>query len=625
MVNELKRAWYKTKRFLAKNHYYVPLIIIILLLVGIVFVCLSPFVYQYITNEGNIYGDDDTTTTYIYNDIIYDDGIFVHKDGDGSTGDNWEEGYTTLNKAISETSVDLDDKTIIFVGFGLFDVNVANCLLINKNVHIVGSGRDGTIFTNTHADAEYVLNVTRYFKAEHFAILYSSDLNGINVYGDSDAHLIHMKFFDDGEGNYYPATYSFEDDTVGLIPDGFTIENGGGTANIIETLGGHDMVLDIFDDEAADFMRVTQLFTAGNQESGTVEYWVRTDDANLESHTQFRDDTLAVGFFVGIRLDGFFYYDGGYNVIVGGALDDTWHQIRIDFECGAGGYMDLAADTYYVYIDGVRYGAFPFWNVQDDIGNICFQSDTPPADYHQFIDALDYSWERPNVLHLIGGGHGEFEDLHLGGENLNSIAINISESRHNHFWDIELHSCDTGINIIGDKAQNNVFENIIIMESVIGLDIDGGAYQHFQDVHFEECDYAVDDEIGNSYWVDISSDNMLGAVTPSNLVGIVVNTNIAGDVYGVDTLVYDGTASDIPYYLIAVLFEPDVKEKYGLRLWQGIGYFYETVIEAKFLDEIDRHTIEIPTFFNAHTAIYCSIMSETGGNDMDIWLEIVAI
>ena len=60
---------FKMKKFIVEYHYYVPVIIVILLITGIVCVCLSPFVYQYITHEGDI----DRDYTYIYNDIIYDE------------------------------------------------------------------------------------------------------------------------------------------------------------------------------------------------------------------------------------------------------------------------------------------------------------------------------------------------------------------------------------------------------------------------------------------------------------------------------------------------------------------------------------------------------------------------
>ena len=131
----MNKILYKIKKFFIENYrFYIPLIIIILLLFSI-FLCINglTLLTEYSTYK-TTYTDTDTDniTTYTYNNIIYDDAIYVHKDGDNSTGDNWEEAYTNINGAYFETSSDLNDKTIIFVGLGLFDINLEDQLDITK-------------------------------------------------------------------------------------------------------------------------------------------------------------------------------------------------------------------------------------------------------------------------------------------------------------------------------------------------------------------------------------------------------------------------------------------------------------------------------------------------------------
>jgi len=619
----------KVNNYFRKDPYTAFLVAILILLIIITsFIFLIPTITTLITNLTETDTDKDYNY-YYYDEIPYDFVMYVHKDGDNSNGETWETAYSTINIAFAKVSVDLDDKTIIFVGLGLFDVNVAYQLNITKNVKIVGSGRDATIFTNTHVQAEFVFNVTRYFKMEHCGILYSSTFSGINVYGDdSDVHLNHVKFIDDSneEEGYYPTTYSFTDDTIGEIADGFVIENLGGTANVIDTLDGHDMVLDVFDTEGADFLRVTQMFTAGGQESGTIEWWDRVDDANLDSHTQFRDSDDGTGFLLGIRLDDFYWYDGGFNYLGIGALDDTWYHIRIDFECGAGGYMGLAADTYYFWVDGVRYGSFAFWWAQTDIDNINFQSDAAPNNYHHFVDALDYSWEMPSALQIDYGREGEYEDMFFQGEGINSVAINLLETTHNHFRDIQIHECTIGIRFNDENVDDNYFEKVDFHRNEIGIDLDAGNEQHFDNLYFCDMDYNVDDEIGDSYWYNIHTEIEEAISTPQDMVGIDVDDGGAG-IYGLDVLIYDASASDRPYYVVAVGFRPDAQEVYSLRLTEngGTTYFYETVLEARIFNQIDRFTIEFPRVFNAHSQIHCSVRSVSGGKDMDVWLEIVII
>ncbi|KKL64887.1 hypothetical protein LCGC14_2160500, partial [marine sediment metagenome] len=425
---------YKIKKFFIENYrYYIPLIIIILLIFSIFFSVLSPFIYYYITNEGDIDRDSTTTTTttYTYNNIIYDDAVYVHKDGDNSDGESWETAYTTMNVAVAVSSVDLDDMTIIFVGLGLFDVDVAEQLDINKNIHIVGSGRHGTVFSNSHILADFVFNVTRHFGIEYSSIYFNSSSGGINVYGNNT--------------------------NIQMLNMGFDTE--------------HD-------------------------NTGTTE------------------------------------------------------ALRIDY-----------------------------------------------------------------------GEHGRYETIHFHGENTTTTAINISNSDYNHFNDIEIHDFNgTGIQICND-SNGNIFSTIYIDGTALGLDIDSGVGQYFRNFELFNCTVNIDDEVGNSYWYNVITESMIAGITPDNLVGININTAIGADTYGLDVLVFDGSAIDSPYYIIALIFETSAGERYGFRAWYSFSseYIYETIIEAKFANQIERLEATFPRLFNAHSQIYISIKSESGNDDMTVW------
>ncbi|KKN36767.1 hypothetical protein LCGC14_0770270 [marine sediment metagenome] len=137
----------------------------------------------------------------------------------------------------------------------------------------------------------------------------------------------------------------------------------------------------------------------------------------------------------------------------------------------------------------------------------------------------------------------------------------------------------------------------------------------------------IEDEVGNSYWYNIVTEDMIAGVVPNNLVGITINTGVGVDTYGADVLVYDGSAIDSPYYIIALIFETSAGERYGLRAWYSFSseYIYETIIEAKFPNQIERLEATFPRLFNAHSQIYISVKSETGNDDMDVWLAIITI
>jgi len=234
----------------------------------------------------------------------------------------------------------------------------------------------------------------------------------------------------------------------------------------------------------------------------------------------------------------------------------------------------------------------------------------------------------PDALALGTSDHGKFLNLHfMGFCHGNPTAINISNSFHNSFNNIKIEDFTTGIHINLNTSDQNYFHEIEIFNASIGLDIDAGNNQHFHHFTFEAVVIPIDDEVGDSYWFDVWTDVMLGTIQPQNLVGVDVDTNAVAALYGVDVLVLDALAFDRPYYITAILFEPDANERYRLRLWDTFTgtYFYETVIEAKFAGQVDRWTLELPRIFNAHNRIFCSIMSETGNDQMLIWIEMVAI
>lgn len=93
----------------------------------------------------------------------------------------------------------------------------------------------------------------------------------------------------------------------------------------------------------------------------------------------------------------------------------------------------------------------------------------------------------------------------------------------------------------------------------------------------------------------------------------------------IDVLIYDASAApvDVPFYVVAVMFEPSTKERYGIRISEGASIFYTTVCEAIKEDEINRLMIETPIILNSQDQIYCSVKSESGGDTVDVWIEII--
>ncbi|KKK96077.1 hypothetical protein LCGC14_2666400, partial [marine sediment metagenome] len=190
----------------------------------------------------------------------------------------------------------------------------------------------------------------------------------------------------------YNSTYSFEGDLIGSNPAGWTVYEGGGTVNVIGSVGNHKKVVGIDDTDAVNIVNMYNIFTDGVQTSGTVELWVRTTDKSKDFGFRLQSSgTVAVQLVLGYNL--ILYYDlagNPQNLIV--PNNDQWYHIRIDFECGAGGYEGLAADRFHIYIDGVKYSDLEFRNVVTNVDRLHFSTITVHSNYIGYVDAIDYSW-----------------------------------------------------------------------------------------------------------------------------------------------------------------------------------------------------------------------------------------
>ena len=79
-----------------------------------------------------------------------------------------------------------------------------------------------------------------------------------------------------------------------------------------------------------------------------------------------------------------------------------------------------------------------------------------------------------------------------------------------------------------------------------------------------------------------------------------------------------------PFHITGIVFEADTLEKYGVRLTfdGGTSYFWQGIVEAA-ADRSQRIVFSTPIQVKQGLQIAGSIRSETGGNDMLVWLQVV--
>ncbi|MFX0074328.1 MAG: hypothetical protein ACFE96_02720 [Candidatus Hermodarchaeota archaeon] len=191
---------------------------------------------------------------------------------------------------------------------------------------------------------------------------------------------------------YYPGTYGFEDeeDSTSGVELKFLDHNTYPACEVVSSMDGHNKVLKLTSD--ANWRSIYDM--VNDKSEGTVEWWVRTPISYV-SHRLILYDGATQGIIIYFHNDGNIYEHDGSAAAFTTYEADTWTHVRVDFECldeGEGnGYQKLQHDTYYVYINGEKFGPFEFKNGVSAIDKVFF--DTGGASNTRYIDAVSYSWD----------------------------------------------------------------------------------------------------------------------------------------------------------------------------------------------------------------------------------------
>ncbi len=189
----------------------------------------------------------------------------------------------------------------------------------------------------------------------------------------------------------YNASYSFTNEIDGSIPLGWTfINNTDIFGQVISNISGHSKVYKIFDGSNVNDIDSRTFFS---EVSGTYEFWFRTNDTTENCFIYGINQAESTS----IRT----YISNGYfGVIPGGGgatnlasiLDNTWYHLRFDFESGGGSYEGLTPDTFFWYINGIKFGAYNFFSVAESIDNFKILTSGSIDDFNIYLDGFGLSW-----------------------------------------------------------------------------------------------------------------------------------------------------------------------------------------------------------------------------------------
>lgn len=199
------------------------------------------------------------------------------------------------------------------------------------------------------------------------------------------------KTYTEPDSGYYPSTFGFENDDIGSIPEEWVDISGGGcTSTVIDYLNNHEKVLDLFDISLTNKSRIVQTFDIVQTE-GIIEFWHQTNDTSkLMDIRTYNEAQNRAGPYLGISSGYYRYFDGTLWHDVYTLNNDEWYHHKIEFNC--------ITHTFNWYINGLLQdgGDTDFGNNDcDDIKQLWFTTSDPAGDYHEYFDAIGFSWD-PN-------------------------------------------------------------------------------------------------------------------------------------------------------------------------------------------------------------------------------------
>ncbi|MFX0139287.1 MAG: hypothetical protein ACFFDN_36945 [Candidatus Hodarchaeota archaeon] len=228
---------------------------------------------------------------------------------------------------------------------------------------------------------------------------FKTNYKGENLLKSSDNEISIVtpenKTYTQPMSGYYPATYGFENDVIGTSPQDWNeISEVDRTTTIEETFDDHRHVLKMWDNTASHELTTGNNFQS--QSTGKVEFWWAVGD--IVDAFSFLLVDVDWGIVITIRGGYFQYRDSSaYHPISGAPIPqiNKWYHIRIDFRCnGAPAYEGLNENRYFMYIDGTKYGEFPFVNNMNSFTKSAFSIGTGSMQT-TYVDAIGYSWD-PN-------------------------------------------------------------------------------------------------------------------------------------------------------------------------------------------------------------------------------------
>ncbi len=248
---------------------------------------------------------------------------------------------------------------------------------------------------------------------------------------------------------------------------------------------------------------------------------------------------------------------------------------------------------------------------------------------HVYLECENVTGAQTAITISGGTEYARLEDVKVHGVVANTKGLLIDDCHLSDFKSLEFHDCLTGMQLTNAASDQNLFNRVLFHECTLGLDVDAGNTQIFEHLHFLDCTTNIDDEVGDHSWDNLIGEFPIGQ-EPDDFTGIAVATHANADTWTtVPVEIRAAAASTSPFRIVGLRAEANANEKFRLRLSHdgGATWFSDIMIEGT-INAAQREVADFPSgtahIFNKGTQIVAATKSESGSNQVVVWLEIQA-